>query len=144
MTYGAAGMTSGTAGRASGAAGMTSGAAGTGSGAAVTLTEIYSTIYVNKCAICHAMPPSDNANGKLGGIKDKNAFHAAVVGKPMQGVMCVGKGTYVVAGQPTMSTLVSKLGATAPCGVQMPVGNMLEDTEIKMITDWIAAGAPNN
>ena len=101
-------------------------------------------IYVNKCAICHAMPASANANGNLGGIKDKNAFHAAVVNKPTQGPLCMGKGMYVVPGMPMASVLLSKLHDPAPCGAQMPVGNPLEATEVKMISDWIMAGAMNN
>jgi hypothetical protein len=134
----------GAAGTGSGAAGMAAGAAGMGSAVAPTLTNFYSMVYANKCAICHAMAPADNANGKLGGIKTKDQFYEAVVNKPTQGVMCTGKGMYIVPNQPGMSVMVQKTSMTPPCGVQMPVGQMLEPEEAKLLSDWVAAGALNN
>lgn len=139
----------------SAAAGMTAagmGAAGTNAGAAgaartstaPTLTQIYDTIYAMKCAVCHSMAPSDNANGALGMIRSKDQFYQAIVGKPTQGSQCTGEGMYVVAGNPAMSVLVQKTSAMPPCGMQMPLGGMLQQTEVKMLIDWISAGALNN
>jgi hypothetical protein len=122
-----------------GAAGMMS----TG-GAAPTLQMVYDTVYVTNCAVCHGMMPSDNANGKLGMIRSKDMFYQALVGKPAQGAQCAGKGTYIVPGNPSMSLLLQKVSSTPPCGVEMPVGGMLQPTEVKMLTDWIMAGAMNN
>jgi len=140
---GAAGMAVVTAG--TGAAGMAAGMAGTGaSGTAPTLTDLYDMVYVSNCAVCHGMNPSDNANGKLGMIKNKQAFYDTLVNKPAQGAQCAGKGMYIVPGNPSMSLLVQKVSSTPPCGVEMPVGGMLQPTEVKMLTDWIAAGAMNN
>lgn len=142
-TAAAAGTSAGTAG--TGAAGMAAGTAGTGtSGAAPTLTEVYDMVYVTNCAVCHGMAPSDNTNGKLGMIRGKQAFYDALVNKPTQGVQCTGKGMYIVPGNPAMSVLVQKVSTTPPCGVEMPVGGMLQPAEVKMLSDWIAAGAMNN
>jgi hypothetical protein len=143
----AAGTGATTAGTGAGVAGtgMTGGTAGTGtSGAAPTLTEVYDMVYVTNCAVCHGMAPSDNTNGKLGMIRGKQAFYDALVNKPTQGVQCTGKGMYIVPGNPAMSVLVQKVSSTPPCGVEMPVGGMLQPAEVKMLTDWIMAGAMNN
>ncbi len=142
----AAGTTATAAGTGAPAAGTgTTGASGTGAtGAAPTLTDLYDMVYVTNCAVCHGMMPSDNTNGKLGMIRNKQAFYDALVNKPAQGVQCTGKGMYIVPGNPTMSLLVQKVSSTPPCGVEMPVGGMLQPTEVKMLTDWIAAGAMNN
>jgi hypothetical protein len=121
-------------------------AAGTGAaaGGAVTLSMVYDTVYVTNCAVCHGMMPSDNTNGKLGMIRNKDQFFAALVGKPTQGSQCMGKGTYIVPGSPATSILVQKVSTTPPCGVEMPVGGMLMASDVKLITDWVSAGALNN
>jgi hypothetical protein len=106
---------------------------------------VWEMVIVNQCAVCHGMMPKDSANGNLGNIKGgKDAFYNAVVNKPAQGSQCMGKGMYVVPGNPQMSLLLQKLSSTPPCGVEMPVGGMLEPDQVKLITDWVAAGAMNN
>jgi mono/diheme cytochrome c family protein len=156
---GAAGMIASPAGTGTtGAAGMgTTGAAGSTTttppagaagaaptGPAPTLTQIYDSVYVTNCAVCHGMVPNVNTNGNLGPIKNKDAFYMSLVNKPTQGPACMGKGMYIVPGQPAMSVLLQKVSTTPPCGVEMPVGGMLMASDVKLLTDWVAAGALNN
>jgi mono/diheme cytochrome c family protein len=129
------------AGVGMGAAGM---AGATPTEAAPTLTQIYDMIYSVKCAVCHSMAPSDNANGKLGMIRSKDQFYQAIVGKPTQGSQCTGKGMYVVPSNPAQSVLVQKTSQMPPCGMQMPLGGMLEPAQVKLLIAWISAGAVNN
>lgn len=97
-----------------------------------------------KCAACHSMAPSDNQNGKLGMLRSKDQLYVALVNKPAQGSMCMGKGTYIIPGKPEQSLLIQKLSAKPPCGVTMPLGGGLELTHVEMLSAWIAAGAMNN
>lgn len=140
----AAGSTVGASG-----SGVTGGAAGTGasSGAAPTLQMVYDMVYMTQCAICHGMKPSATANGNLGDIRgSKDAFYTAFVSKPAIGALCGGKGTYVVPGQPAQSLLIQKITQdTPPCGgTRMPPTGPLEPADIKLVTDWVMAGALNN
>jgi hypothetical protein len=145
------GTTAGTGATTAGT-GATMGPAGTGAagmmssgGAAPTLQMVYETVYVTNCAVCHGMAPSPSANGNLGNVKGgKDTFFQMLVNKPAQGPQCMGKGMYIVPGNPAMSLLLQKVSSTPPCGVEMPVGGMLQPTEVKMISDWIMAGALNN
>lgn len=141
---GAAGAATGAAGAAMGAAGTAAGAAGmAAAGGTPTLSMIYDMVYVAHCAVCHGMNPGAS-NGMLGGIKNKQAFYDTLVGKPAT-AGCMGKGNYITAGQPSMSVLVEKISMDMPpCGARMPPGDVLQPEEIKMVTDWITAGAMNN
>jgi hypothetical protein len=159
---GAAGMataTAGTMGTATAGTGTTATAgtgatamAGTGAmmpaGAAPTLQNVYDMIYQSggNCAVCHGMAPKDGTNGNLGDIRGgKQAFFDALVSKPAKGTQCMGKGMYIVPGKPAESLLYQKVSeAMPPCGVQMPVGGMLMPAELKLLSDWITAGALNN
>jgi len=135
-TGAAAGTGATTAG--TGAAGA--GAAGTGGGATPTLDEVF-TLFRSNCAICHAMAPSDSANGKFGMITTKEAFHSFLVNKPAAGAGCSGKGMYVVPGDAANSLFIKKLKPTPPCGSQMPVGNPLPAADIAVFEAWVAGGA---
>ena len=109
---------------------------------------IFSDIWINNCAVCHGMAASANTNGNLGGLKGgaggKDNFYNTLVNKPAQGAQCMGMGMYIVPGNPAMSLLVQKVSSTPPCGVEMPVGGMLDAADAKAISDWIQAGALNN
>jgi hypothetical protein len=153
---GAAGTAVGAAGTAAGAAGTTTGGAagmvattagtGAGPGAAPTLQMVYDSVYIASCAVCHGMKPTPTANGNLGDIKgSKDAFYNALVNKPALGAQCTGKGMYIVPGQPAQSLLIQKISqATPPCGTQMPPTGPLQSADIKLVTDWVMAGALNN
>ena len=50
----------------------------------------------------------------------------------------------IVPGDPDHSLLAQKLLGTQTEGGLMPPGGKLPDSELKLILDWIAAGAPEN
>ncbi|HKU39997.1 MAG TPA: hypothetical protein VJR89_17675, partial [Polyangiales bacterium] len=142
----AAGTGAAMAGTGAATAGTGAATAGTGGGAPaqVTLSMVYTMLW-SKCALCHAMMPNPGSNGGLGSVNSKDVFYNAVVNKPLQGPLCMGKGMYVVPGKPEMSVLLQKLSMEMPpCGSQMPVGNPLDPAEIKLVSDWIAGGAKND
>ncbi len=151
---GAAGMASGTAGMppagtaGTGAAGTGAaggGAAGTGaSGGAATLTMVAEKIYSTQCAVCHGMAAGESRNGNLGGILNKQQFYDAVVGKASTSAACMGKGMYIVPGNPAESLLLKKLMPSPPCGAQMPPGSELPAEDIALLTSWIMGGAKND
>jgi mono/diheme cytochrome c family protein len=79
-----------------------------------------------RCAICH---------GSMGGW-DASSFQA---------VMTSGDNApVIVPGDPDHSLLAQKLLGTQTEGGLMPPGGKLPDSELKVILDWIAAGAPEN
>lgn len=131
-----------TAGTGAAAAGTGAGAAGTGAAAGGATFADVAKVF-ERCLVCHGMPAKDGTNGNFGGVT-KATLHAAIVNKPMAGVsnMCMGKGMYVVPGNPAMSMLLQKVSANPPCGATMPPGDMLTAAETKTLTDWIMAGAP--
>lgn len=114
--------------------------AASGASTAPTLTQIQTQIFDPGCSSCHTdvgRTPSSGLNLKAG-----SAFSNLV------GVSSVGLAgaVRVIAGNPNSSYLVQKLeGAANIAGVQMPrVGAPLTAAQIKMIRDWITAGALNN
>jgi hypothetical protein len=151
----AAGMgAAGTVAAGTGAAGMAAagtGAAGTGAAGGgapagpATFSAVYEAVWgassTGRCVFCHGMGPTDGTNGNLGMVMNKEAFYAATVNMPAKGSMCMGKGMYIVPGSPETSLLLQKLKDPPPCGSVMPVGGMLSDEDIKLLTDWIMAGA---
>lgn len=149
---GAAGMATATAGTGTTATAGTGATATAGTGAtmgpAPTLQNVYDMVYQSggNCAVCHGMAPKDGTNGNLGSIVGgKQAFYDKLVSKPAMGSQCMGKGMYIVPGKPAESLLYQKVSqAMPPCGVQMPVGGMLMPAELKLLSDWITAGAMNN
>lgn len=159
MTAGTAGASAGTAGAGpatggTGAAGSGTGGAGGGaaSGGAPTFTRVFEEILTGTgCAVgaCHgsAMGPS-----KLG-LADKTDAYMGLVGVMAMGSEgpgaaaggCAGMPfTRVKAGDPDNSLLVQKLEGKQTCGKEMPIGNMLKPDQIKLVRDWIMAGAQND
>jgi hypothetical protein len=144
-----------TTGGAAGAAVATTGAAGAAAPAAggTTFTAVLAILAdtSHNCVICHASAASPS-NGGLSFIPTpamKDAAFATLVGKVSPGApgsMCGGK-TYVVAGSPDTSLLLSKVSAMPACGSRMPLGStykVLEQAELDTIRGWIMAGALNN
>jgi mono/diheme cytochrome c family protein len=81
-------------------------------------------IFEQNCKMCH---------GNLGGW-DSTSY---------QSVMTSGDhGPVVIPGDPTNSLLAQKLQGISKIGGIMPPGGELPDATIKIILDWIAAGAP--
>jgi hypothetical protein len=50
----------------------------------------------------------------------------------------------VKAGDPDHSLLVQKLEHTQKCGLEMPPGGSIKPELVKLVRDWIAAGAKND
>jgi mono/diheme cytochrome c family protein len=78
------------------------------------------------CAVCH---------GTLGGWDASS--HAGVVGSGAHGPA-------VVPGDIEGSLLAQKLQGTQASGSMMPPAGKLPQSQIQIILDWIAAGAPDN
>ncbi len=108
---------------------------------APTLTQIQTQIFDPGCATCHTdvgRTPSAGLNLKAG-----SAF-AQLVG--VSSVALPGA-VRVIAGNANSSYLVQKLeGAAGIVGLRMPRNGppYLTDAQVKMIRDWITAGALNN
>jgi hypothetical protein len=130
----------------SGAGSGSSGAAMGGMDAGVpTFTSLYTTIFGSKtCLPCHSTGGGVTTAGL--NMSTKTMAYTDLVGVAAgAGGMCAGKGTRVVAGSAATSLLIEKLGATPPCGAQMPKGGTpLTAAQIAEITAWINAGATND
>lgn len=91
-----------------------------------TFTTDVKPILAAKCTMCH---------GKLGGW-DATSYAT---------VMKTGDHAPVVkASDVTGSLLAQKIQGTQTTGGLMPPGGKLSDADLQIITDWIAAGAPEN
>jgi len=108
---------------------------------APTLSAIQTQIFDPGCVSCHTdvgRTPSGGTNLKAG------ASFAALVNVPSTGKPGAIR---VIPGNPNDSYLVQKLeGAPGIVGTRMPRTGPphLSDAQVKMIRDWIAAGAPNS
>ena len=117
-----------------------------------TLTNVYrDAVNSSNCAgvQCHTAP-AVLSGFALGTTKDD--LYTVLVNQPAAGPKC-GQGvdggpspfTRVVPGDPDHSLLFLKLNGTPPCGDAMPtIGNQLSKENIKLVHDWIAAGAKND
>jgi len=108
---------------------------------APTLSAIQAQIFDPACTSCH----TDVGRTPFGGLNLKagSAF-AALVNVPSTGKPGAIR---VIPGNPNDSYLVQKLeGAPGIVGARMPRTGPphLSDAQVKMIRDWIAAGAPNS
>jgi hypothetical protein len=102
---------------------------------------IQTQIFDSGCAPCH----SDVNHAPSGGmnLKSGSAF-ASLVNVPSSGLAGAVR---VIPGNADNSYLVKKLeGAAGIVGLRMPRNGppFLSDAQIKMIRDWITAGALNN
>ena len=108
---------------------------------APTLSAIQTQIFDPGCASCHTdvgRTPSGGTNLKAG------ASFGALVNVPSTGKPGAIR---VIPGNPNDSYLIQKLeGAPGIVGIRMPRTGPphLSDAQVKMIRDWIAAGAPNS
>ncbi len=108
---------------------------------APTLSAIQTQIFDPGCASCHTdvgRTPSSGLNLKAG-----SSFRA------LSNVPSVAKtgAVLVIPGNPNGSYLIQKLeGDAGIVGGRMPRTGppFLTDAQVKMIRDWIAAGAPNS
>lgn len=108
---------------------------------APTLTMIQSQIFDTGCASCHTDVGRTPAGGT--NLKAGSSF-AALVNVASTGL---AGATRVIPGNPNGSYLVQKLeGAAGIVGLRMPRSGppFLSEAQVRMIRDWIAAGALNN
>jgi mono/diheme cytochrome c family protein len=107
---------------------------------APTLSLIQAQIFDTTCATCHTDVGRSPAAGL--NLKSGSAF-ANLVNVASSGLPGAIR---VIPGNASGSYLVQKVeGAPGIAGLRMPRnGTPLTDAQIKMIRDWIAAGAPNN
>lgn len=85
------------------------------------------------------------AAGKLQMI-DEDATYMSLVGMMAMGTSMMGNCAdamimRVKAGDPDNSLLVQKLEAKQKCGMSMPPGGKLTDTQLKLVRDWVMMGA---
>ncbi len=83
-------------------------------------------IFEQSCTLCH---------GTSGGWNGSTYADALLTGEPSP---------TIIPGDPINSRLVQTLIDTHPRGIVMPPGGSLTATEIQIITNWIAGGAPQN
>lgn len=109
--------------------------------AAPTFSAVQAQIFDTTCASCH----TDVGRNPAGGLNLKSgAAYAALVN-----VQSTGQpgSVRVIPGNPGGSYLVQKIeGAAGIAGLRMPRNGppFLSDAQIKMVRDWIQAGALNN
>jgi mono/diheme cytochrome c family protein len=102
---------------------------------AASFSSIQAQIFTPICSVCH--PPNQGMD-----LRQANAY-ANIVGVPSTEQPTVMR---VKPGDPDNSYLYRKItGAPGISGARMPFGGpFLSDAQIKLIHDWILAGAPNN
>jgi hypothetical protein len=147
---------SGTPAAGSGATGGSAAAAGGAGGSsagASSFTRVYEEVFVpvgcGAAGACHRGP----GGGKLD-LTDKATSFKSLVGVMAMGMSaptpptpnCSESGLMrVKAGDPANSLLVSKLESTMPkCGQQMPPGGPVDAGQLKLVKDWIMAGAKDD
>ena len=99
----------------------------------ISLEEMLDTGPLSFCTSCH---PSSSE-------PDLKTLSAATMMVNSQAEVCNGK-PYVTKGDPGRSFLYEVLSAEKPgCDVRrMPIGSKLTAAELKLVRDWIGAGAP--
>ena len=98
-------------------------------GATPSFAQQLAPIFKDNCSFCH------NDRTILGGW-DASSYDS---------IMTTGAhGPVVTPGDPRTSLLAQKVRGLQFEGDIMPPGGLLPEEEIKLISDWIAAGAPNN
>ena len=104
-------------------------------GGEVSFSEDIVPIIATNCAVagCHAAPGNGNY-----AIDDP--ANAANVQAALDGVESTAGTALVEPGEPDSSEIYLRVSGMAR--TQMPLGGMLDQSEIDMIRDWIAAGAP--
>ena len=57
---------------------------------------------------------------------------------------CAGQGTLVIPFDSQNSIMIMKLRGTQTCGTEMPPLDMISETLIHVVEEWVDLGAPNN
>jgi len=135
-------------------------------------SEIYWSIMFNECVICHG-PPNDNVDqnpdNPRGGEIPGGASPVALAALDLTGSntvdttnwpteswsavvdalaadpgACAGQGTLVIPFDSQSSIMIEKLRGTQTCGTEMPPLDMISETLIQVVEEWVDLGAPNN
>jgi hypothetical protein len=132
-------------------AGSVAAAGGAAAGGGATFTEVFNLL-AGGCATggyCHA---AGGGTSKLA-LVDQASAYTALAGVAGMGMAAPGSGKMgcstsmivrVKAGDPDNSLLMQKLEGKQTCGDVMPPGGMLLPAELKLVRDWITAGAQND
>ena len=114
--------------------------AGGGAQAGPGFAKVYTQLLEANCSGCHG--PSSSHLFVMGSDKDSTyAKLMAGKGKPK----CASK-SFITAGNPGQSLLFLKIDPNSVhgCGVKMPKGGApIDSSLLKLVKDWIAAGAKN-
>jgi hypothetical protein len=111
-----------------------------------TFENVYSTVFEGAgctSSACHGAP-AKTSNFDLSSIDAAYTQLVGADGKGQPQPCPVNMDPYVTPGDPDKSYLVAKctMGATNICGGTMPLGGALSPALLKVLSDWIAAGAP--
>lgn len=110
-------------------------------GTPVTLSQIQSQVFMQRCSGCHSGPTSNSLPSGMDLSSAASSF-AALRNVPS---LQVGSIDRVEPGDPDGSYLIQKLEGTAAEGVRMPQGGpFLDQATVDMIRQWITDGAENN
>ena len=117
-----------------------------------TFTNIFENILTKgetgncMAGFCHGGEPSSAGNGNLQIIfGEKDMAYNNLVNAESTSEACGDSGMKLVEpGDPSNSLLMVKLFEDPPCGMRMPIGPALQDTQVNQILEWIEMGAMNN
>ena len=137
-------------------------------------SEIYWSIMFTRCVVCHGPPngttDDPNPNNPLGGTIPGGASPDALAALDLTGSnamdtsnwpteswsavvdvltadpgVCAAPETYVVVPfDAPNSIMVQKLRGTQACGTEMPPGQLISESLVQVVEEWVALGAPNN
>jgi hypothetical protein len=136
-------------------------------------SEIYWSIMFTRCVLCHgpsnATTDDPNPDNPLGGDIPGGASPAALAALDLTGSdttdttnwpteswsavvdvlaadpgTCAGQGTLVVPFDSPSSIMIQKLRGTQTCGTEMPPTQMMSETLIQIVEEWVDLGALNN
>jgi len=135
-------------------------------------SEIYWSVMFNECVICHG-PSNDNMDqnpdnprgGDIPGGASPDAlaaldltgpntmdttswpsdsYPAVVDALAADPGACAGQGTLVIPFDSQSSIMIEKLRGTQTCGTEMPPLDMISETLIQVVEEWVDLGAPIN
>jgi mono/diheme cytochrome c family protein len=109
---------------------------------APTFTNVYANVVQGACSSCHVANHSTGLN-----LSTKAAAYTNLVDKASGTggtTSCAGK-VRVTPSAPAASLFWTKIDHSAGCGNPMPLaGNKLSADKIKLVADWINAGAKDD
>jgi len=138
-----------------------------------TWSDIYWSIMFTRCVLCHgpanATTDDPNPDNPLDGTIPGGASPAALAALDLTGTdttnttnwpteswsavvdalaadpgVCAGQGTLVVPFDSPSSIMVQKMRGTQTCGTEMPPAQMIGESLIQIVEQWVALGAQND